>query len=277
MKRLLISLVFVGLFVGLAIGLITSLSPMSPTVASAQGREMAIYPPSYRDPDEGSLEAGCGDGNLVLDAYSSGRIEFTDLLGETSQRTAAFSRAQLGPQILEEVKFKGTIIERGRYSDADSWLINVEEVTLGRISPGWHIRINVSGWDPCHGDVDFNTKAGDFVEVYGLILGSCPLPLSRLYDTDLSSTCEVTVCAGSDFYLRKVTVTPTIDVWVDRGCGATYNIGDSIVIYFRTNQTGYVTVNLYKPDGSQSTLVNHFLAQAMEHQTCTTAITPSSA
>ncbi len=53
------------------------------------------------------------------------------------------------------------------------------------------------------------------------------------------------------FQPSKIIVKPTfkIDVWVDKGCGGTYRIGDKLTIYFKSTKDCYLTLFDVSPGG----------------------------
>ncbi len=50
---------------------------------------------------------------------------------------------------------------------------------------------------------------------------------------------------------KKIIVKPTfkIDIWVDKGCGGTYKIGDKLVVYFRSSKDSYLNLFDVSPAG----------------------------
>jgi len=50
---------------------------------------------------------------------------------------------------------------------------------------------------------------------------------------------------------KKIIVKPTfkIDIWVDKGCGGTYKIGDKLIVYFRSSKDSYLNLFDVSPAG----------------------------
>lgn len=68
---------------------------------------------------------------------------------------------------------------------------------------------------------------------------------------------KVTVGVGILIFLisvlpQDISCTLSCDVWVDKGCGSTYEIGETITIYFEVNTDAYIELWLTFPDGSTS-------------------------
>jgi archaellum component FlaG (FlaF/FlaG flagellin family) len=53
------------------------------------------------------------------------------------------------------------------------------------------------------------------------------------------------------FERKKIIVKPTfkIDIWVDKGCGGTYKIGDKLIVYFRSSKDAYLNLFDASPAG----------------------------
>lgn len=53
------------------------------------------------------------------------------------------------------------------------------------------------------------------------------------------------------FERKKIIVKPTfkIDIWVDKGCGGTYKIGDKLIVYFRSSKDSYLNLFDVSPAG----------------------------
>lgn len=105
--------------------------------------------------------------------------------------------------------------------------------------------------------------------VSGPIPGRYPTTISARNNTAVQVTAIIEICATEsvnqpwrcqnyNYQLRRGGGTPgpgpgslIVQLSVDRGCGATYRIGDRIIISFQASQDAVATLTLTRPDGSQ--------------------------
>ena len=150
------------------------------------------------------------------------------------------------------VKFRGIIVDASSQYDV---IVRIDEVLLdpeGKLSPGKYAHIDIA-CSTSESNVDWPLQKGDRIEVYAKHFSYCDWNYKGyriviavwIYSRD----------NPYDGYLKKIGgVEFNADIWVDRGCGSTYYIGDPIKIYFKVNLKAYVEIIDEFPDGSKKLL-----------------------
>jgi len=150
------------------------------------------------------------------------------------------------------VKFRGIVVDASSQYDV---IVRIDEVLLdpeGKLSPGKYAHIDIA-CSTSESNVDWPLQKGDRIEVYAKHFSYCDENYNGyrivigvwIYSRD----------NPYDGYLKKIGgVKFNADIWVDRGCGSTYYIGDPIKIYFKVNLKAYVEIVDEFPDGSKKLL-----------------------
>ena len=174
-----------------------------------------------------------------------------------------------------EVKFRGTVISFvGRVGDCnkqgpyDYAVVSIEEVIkscprfddyikeMGGFSNKPEIKVlifdDTETGPPCdiRGKID-KLAVGDKVEVFGQYFDS--------YGPPYTTGCDyIEPCDCMNYYVKKIEENKSevlqLSITVDKGCGATYNIGDPIRIYIKSNQSGTAYIIDKLGDGSSQEL-----------------------
>ena len=88
---------------------------------------------------------------------------------------------------------------------------------------------------------------------------------------------RVRVSIGSNTWIDtfKIQSAPlSVNMWIDKGCGSTYNIGDPIKIYFEVNKACYITIKVTTSEGTKTTIPSQSVS-AGTHYTTGTVGTPT--
>ena len=160
-------------------------------------------------------ESTCGSENEVK---IRGKVTFIDLPDNINLFSYVFNnRGVLSVEVKIDSIFKNS---------KNNELYTGEVVKV--INPPWW------NWE-----VDFNI--GDEVEVYGLY---------KHFNSDSVPIIDISTC--ENYYIKKISTQPTlsVDIWVDKGCGSTYKLGDHIKIYGKANVTTDATYIVQRPDGT---------------------------
>jgi len=183
--------------------------------------------------------------------------------GETKTINVTMS---CGGEEYGEVKFRGTVIgldDDNLFDDEYSYLVKITEILKGTswLSIGEEIRVEYLILLGCHGYVDNSIDIGDKVEVYGELC----------YCNDcIGFTYYIDICPSSSYYIKKVQEEPLeVDLWVDKGCGSTYDVGDPIKIYFEVNKDCYITLTVTTSHGTKTTISNEYVSAGTHYTTGT--------
>lgn len=171
-------------------------------------------------------------------------LTVTDDNGATSTDTATITVKGLNPSY-SLVKFKGTATtketrnEQGMLPCYGSYYIKVRiDEILG--DPDQKLIVG-NEYTVCYGDSPKTISAGDRVEVYGIY-----------YHSGGPMQCVGNIVAIEKPYYVKMLGAGgglAVDLWVDKGCGSTYAIGERITISFEVNRSASVTIYDYTTDG----------------------------
>jgi len=189
---------------------------------------------------EGSLSGPIGQRTYTLRATYG---------GETKEKSCSINMLSVsylcGPN---EVALKGTISSIGPSSagyGTGLTLNNIAYLCFGSgidlqaiAKYGMEICVNYPGY--CPSNPSYVPAVGDEIEAYGRM---------AFYYTGLGSVyvfcvLYVSACENQNYYLKKATSSSGLsaDIWVDRGCGSTYKVGESGRVYFKTNMDAYVEI-----------------------------------
>ena len=164
-----------------------------------------------------------------------------------------------------EVKFRGTVIgldDDNLFDDEYSYLVKITEILKGTswLSIGEEIRVEYLILLGCHGYVDNSIDIGDKVEVYGELVKDFYGMIGKYVD----------LCPSSSYYIKKVQEEPLeVDLWVDKGCGSTYDVGDPIKIYFEVNKDCYITLTVTTSQGTKTNISNKYVSAGTHYTTGT--------
>ena len=90
-----------------------------------------------------------------------------------------------------EVKFIGTVVSINALIGGTTWTVEVDEVISGPPLSG-QVDVGLALYPGCLGSADPDIAEGDAVEVYGYYIEG-----------------QVDLCPSADYYIRKVSITPT--------------------------------------------------------------------
>ncbi len=184
----------------------------------------------------------------------------TDDNGATGTDTARITVEQNGsgdddepPGDYSIVKFQGTTTIPESHSEEGAWAcygsyytqVNVEQI----ISDPNNVLLKPprpGGFIICYGGNSLGIGKGTKVEVYGAYYTMAPMQWML----------NIKAYGGDGYYIRKLEADGglTAKLWVDKGCGATYAIGERITISFEVNRSASVTIYDYATDGSTQTI-----------------------
>jgi hypothetical protein len=121
--------------------------------------------------------------------------------------------------------------------------------------------VRITGKDGGGNPFDQTTNSSGYVTITG-VPGNWNFTASKSGYTTNMWTKDITSSVRNDGYIVK-SVQPYFKVLVDRGCGSTYNIGDTVSIVGESNVTASGTLYSYWSDGSVKTYQVSFTANQM--------------
>ncbi len=149
------------------------------------------------------------------------------------------------------VKFRGTVINASSQYDV---IVKIDEILMdpeGTLSTGKYAHIDISE-DVEETNVDWPLNKGDRVEVYAKHF---------CYQKDWIDLWIYSENNELDGYLKRIgKASLSAKIWVDKGCGSTYHIGDPVKIYFKVNSEAVVEIVDEFPNGSKKTLEGGYVA-----------------
>jgi len=140
-----------------------------------------------------------------------------------------------GGGIFEEVIFEGTV---SVIEFSCEWSVHMDKVVDGKHHGCSDIYVYaIDYWytdHSCYGYIDPSIQDGDRVQVYGRWVSGDE---NEFY-------CSVTLGCEQRYYIKKIGSGEPLHVnlWIDKGCGATYEVGETMIIYFEINKDCYISL-----------------------------------